>query len=400
MEQNKIRLISEKLDQAVELLKEYDIDCWITFTRESAIMGDPMLAFLASADVTWHSAFIVTSFGEKIAIVGKYDRAAVEELGVYDEIYDFVTGIQEPFVEAIWKIRPKNIALNYSETSEICDGLTYGMYTTITKMLKQSPFSGKIVSAEQLISSLRGRKSDIEKQHMQQAIDITLEIYEMIGKKIKPGVSERDLAEIILADISRRGLETAWEQTTCPAVYTGPDTAGAHYHPTDRKVEEGHLVNFDFGVKVNGYCSDLQRTWYVADANDSSVPAEVERGFSVLRESIERARAAMRPNVTGIEVDHAARSYIVENGYEEYPFGLGHQVGQFVHDGTALLGPAWEKYGSKVHQRLEEGMVFTIEPRLTVAGHGIVTMEEMVCLTADGAEYMSKPQTELYIANV
>jgi Xaa-Pro aminopeptidase len=395
MPQNNSALIKEKLDQAVGLLHEYDIDCWITFTRESAINGDPMLAFLAGADVTWHSAFIVTRQGEKTAIVGKYDRATIEELGAYDQVLDFVTGIKQPFTETLWRIKPENVALNYSEDSEICDGITYGMYTTMQKLLKASEFKGKILSAEKLISSLRGRKSQVERDRMQQAIDITLEIYQMIGGKIRPGISEKELARIILDDVERRGLVTAWEENTCPAVFTGPDTAGAHYHPTDRKVEAGHLVNFDFGVKVEGYCSDLQRTWYVSA--DGNVPDSVQRGFEVLREAIERARKAIRPGVTGIEVDHAARSYITENGYEEYPFGLGHQVGQFVHDGTALLGPAWEKYASKPHQRLEEGMIFTIEPRLTVEGHGIVTMEEMVVITADGADYMSPPQEELYV---
>lgn len=397
MAANNAPLIKEKLEQAVRLLNEYDIDCWITFTRESAINGDPMLAFVAGADVTWHSAFIVTRRGEKIAIVGKYDRATIEELGVYDQVLDFVTGIREPFTETLWRIKPDNVALNFSEDSEICDGITYGMYTTMEKLLKESEFKGRIISAEKLISSLRGRKSDEEKRRMQEAIDITLEIYEMIGTKIRPGISEKELAEIILKDIERRGLETAWEENTCPAVFTGPDTAGAHYHPTDRKVEPGHLVNFDFGVKVEGYCSDLQRTWYVAENAAGMIPAEVGKGFKVLREAIERARKAMRPGVTGIEVDHAARSYITDNGYEEYPFGLGHQVGQFVHDGTALLGPAWEKYSGKVDKRLEEGMIFTIEPRLDVAGHGIVTMEEMVVVTEDGADYLSDPQLELYV---
>ncbi|TFH05407.1 MAG: M24 family metallopeptidase [Spirochaetales bacterium] len=71
-----------------------------------------------------------------------------------------------------------------------------------------------------------------------------------------------------------------------------------------------------------------------------------------------------------------------------------HQVGRFSHDGTALLGPPWEKYAQKPFQALEENMVFTIEPRLTVPGRGICTIEEMVVVTRDGAEFLRHPQKE------
>jgi Xaa-Pro aminopeptidase len=72
-------------------------------------------------------------------------------------------------------------------------------------------------------------------------------------------------------------------------------------------------------------------------------------------------------------------------------------VGRFAHDGTALLGPAWEKYAQKPFQPLEEGMVFTVEPRLKVKGRGVVTIEEMVVITKSGAEFLAEPQKELIL---
>jgi Xaa-Pro aminopeptidase len=72
-------------------------------------------------------------------------------------------------------------------------------------------------------------------------------------------------------------------------------------------------------------------------------------------------------------------------------------VGRFVHDGTALLGPAWEKYANKPFEIIEEHMVFTIEPRLTVPGRGVVTVEEMVLVTAERARFLAAPQTELVL---
>ena len=106
---------------------------------------------------------------------------------------------------------------------------------------------------------------------------------------------------------------------------------------------------------------------------------------------------AIKPGVTGVEMDDIARNYIVKNGYPEYPHGLGHQVGKEVHDGGAGLFPSWEKYGNAPFLKLEERQVFTIEPRLPVEGYGVSTLEEEVYLTKSGCKFISKPQKELIL---
>ncbi len=103
-------LINEKIAQSVELLKEFNIDCWITFTRESAINGDPVLPFLVSSSLTWHSALIVTRSGFTKAIVGEYDRRTVEDLGAYQTVVGYVTGFREPFLSTMKSINPASIA--------------------------------------------------------------------------------------------------------------------------------------------------------------------------------------------------------------------------------------------------------------------------------------------------
>ena len=99
-------LINEKVNQAKELLKEFGIDCWMTFVRESQINGDPTLAFLVEADVTWHSAFIFTKSGKTAAIVGKYDVETVKDLNAYDEVIGFVTGVNEPLQKYLKELNP------------------------------------------------------------------------------------------------------------------------------------------------------------------------------------------------------------------------------------------------------------------------------------------------------
>ena len=141
----------------------------------------------------------------------------------------------------------------------------------------------------------------------------------------------------------------------------------------------------------------MQRTFYVLDRGETAPPPEVRKGFNTIVEAIERSRKAMKPGVQGVEIDTIARDTITAAGYAEFPHALGHQVGRFAHDGTALLGPAWEKYGRRPFVRLEAGMVFTLEPRLTVPDHGIATIEDMVEVTESGAEFLSTPQKELIV---
>jgi Xaa-Pro aminopeptidase len=390
-------LIEEKVRQAVGILKENDVDCWITFVRESGIVHDPMLDFLVQADVTWHSAFIITMSGKSYAIVGQMDKATIEDLGVYTHVLGYVEGIKEPLVKTIKDVDPSSIALNYSKGSEICDGLTHGMYLTIHGFLDEIGYADKIVSAEKIASSLKARKTDVEIQRMTQAIEHTLDIYAKVTGFIAPGKTEKEIAAFMIHEVEKRGLDFAWERSHCPAVFTGPETAEAHYKPTDRKVERGHVLNMDFGVKFEDYCSDIQRTFYILEKGETGAPEEVQKGFDTIVAAIELARRAIKPGVKGMEIDKVARDYIVSRGYEEFPHALGHQVGRFAHDGTALLGPAWEKYAQKPFQLLEEGMVFTIEPRLKVPGRGVVTIEEMVVITEDSAEFLAEPQKELIL---
>ena len=387
--------IREKSAQATALLAEQGIDCWITYVRESALNGDPILPYIVGCDLTWHSALLFGADGSRTAIVGRYDRQMVVDTGAYDRVVDYVTGIREPLIAEIRRLAPRTIALNYSVDSEICDGLTHGMYLDLTTILREAGCDARITGAEGIVAALRQRKTGSELARMREAIRHTLEIFTLTGTFIRPGMTEAGIAAFVRAEVERRGLGYAWDMHTCPAVFTGPDTAGAHYGPTSRPVEHGHVVNMDFGVRVDGYVSDIQRSFYVLRDGEREAPPAVRHGFETIRASIEAARKEVRPGAQGITADTAARAVLTAAGYAEFPHGLGHQVGRCAHDGMALLGPAWEKYGRKPFVPVEPGMVFTIEPRLTVPGHGVVTIEEMVVVTDHGAEYLSDPQTVL-----
>lgn len=388
-------LIKEKIEQARGILKEHQIDCWLTFVRETQITGDPALQFLVDGDLTWHSALIVSASGPAVAIVGAYDKKTVEDTGAYDEVLGFVQGIRTDLLRTMTTLSPKSIAVNYSEESEVCDGLTHGMFLTLVSMLSEIGFEDRLVSAEKIVSALRQRKTPWEIERIRKAVEATERIFEAVGGFIRPGRTEKEIATFVKTEMDAARLQPAWEPRVCPAVFTGPDTAEAHYGPTDRKVEPGHVINMDFGVKVDGYCADLQRSWYVRREGEVAPPADVKAGFDTIVRAIEDARRCLKPGAKGIEADRAARQVLADAGYEEFPHALGHQVGRFAHDGSALLAPAWEKYGKKPFESIEKGMVFTLEPRLTVPGKGIVTMEEMVLVADHGADYLSTPQKDV-----
>lgn len=390
-------LILEKQKQAVEILKEKDIDMWMTFVRETGNIKDPMLDMIVGTGATWHSAFIITKEGETVAVIGSLEKANMETVGTFKRIVPYLKSVKEDLIKVLSEFDPKKIAINFSRNSSLADGLTYGCYLELIELLKDTPYKDRFISSEEIVAALRGRKSTKELTLMKDSIKETLSIFDEVTGFLQPGKSEKEVAQFVRNRVKEKGFDFAWDEEHCPAVFTGPDTAGAHSGPTDRKIERGHVINMDFGVKKNGYCADLQRTWYVLKEGETEVPAEVLKGFNVIKESIQLAAKAVKPGMKGWEIDNIARSYIVENGYEEYPHGLGHQVGRVAHDGGALLGPRWERYGNLPYMELEENQVFTIEPRLTIPGYGIATIEEEVVVTKDGCEFLSDNQTEIYI---
>lgn len=391
------KLLKEKTEQAVKILNEKNTDMWITFVRESTTTIDPILEMITGVNCTWQSAFIFTSDGEATAIVGSAEMDNLKSLGIYNNLVGYLQSIREPLVEYIKSKNPREIAINYSKSSVLADGITHGMYLILQDYLKGTGFENKLISSEEIISSLRGKKSNTELSIMREAVKETLRIFDEVSNFIKPGVSEIEIADFIRALTTIDGFGLAWDKDHCPAVFTGPDTQGPHSGPTDKKVEKGHLVNIDFGIKYNNYCSDLQRTWYVLRDNEDKAPPEVEKGFNVIRDAIQKVVDKLKPGVQGCEMDDIARSYIIEQGYEEYPHGLGHQVGRNVHDGGTGLLPRWERYGNSPYMKVEESQVFTIEPRLKVNGYGTATIEEEVFITREGCEFISKPQKELML---
>ena len=390
-------LIDEKIEQAVGILREKGVDLWLTFVRESSTTPDPVLELILGTSVTWQSAFVLTASGERVAVVGSLDVANIEDHGYYREVIGYKESIREPLLEVLRRFDPARIAINFSTNDVLADGLTHGMYLLLRDYLDGTPYAERLVSSEKVVAALRGRKSPTELERIRRSIELALQMFATVDREVRVGMTEKEVAAIMKREMERAGVRPAWDPDYCPSVFTGPESAGAHAGPTDRKIEPGHLMNIDFGVILNDYASDLQRTWYFRRPGESQAPEAVQRGFDTIRDAISLAAEALRPGVEGWQVDQVARQHIVDQGFEEFPHALGHQLGRRAHDGAGLLCPRWERYGDLPYEKVEAGQVYTLEPRLTVPGHGVATIEEIVVVREDGAEFLSERQMELYV---
>jgi Xaa-Pro aminopeptidase len=359
------------------------------------MMPDPALDLILGLNLTWHSAFILSRSGRHTAIIGHFDAENVRNLGVYHEVIGYHQGISQPLLAALDKLAPQSIALNYSQSDVAADGLTLGNYKTLLGYFKDTPYADRLLSAERIIGSLRGRKTQAEIQRVSAAIATTETLFNEVESYVQPGMTQRQIADFVRGRIEQLDLGYAWEEQYNPIVTCGPHSPYGHVEPGNVPLEKGHTLHMDLGVRQNGYCSDLQRMWYVLDDGETAAPPEVQHAFDTVYGAIKAGEGALRPGVPGWQVDAAARQHIVDAGYPEYMHAFGHLLGRSAHDGATVLGPQWERYKGICERPVEAGNIFTLELHVVVPNRGLMSLEEDVLVTENGVKYLSTPQTQL-----
>ena len=300
-------LFQEKVRQAVSILEEKNIDLWMTFIRETSAVPDPVLPLIYGSTLTWPSALIITRSGETIAILGNLEAEAARRTGAYQQVVGYDKSIQPELVRILKRLNPDQIAVNISANDPTADGLTHGMYQQLKNYLAPTPFSARLISAETIIAALRGRKTPTEIGRIRTAVETTEEIYRQTFDYLQPGQTEIQVSQFMHARILALGVTEAWDYEDCPAVNSGPDSQVGHAGPTGIILERGHLVHFDFGVKQEEYCSDIQRMLYLLKPGETGAPDPVQHAFQTVVFAIQSAVAAMRPGMLGSEIDYIAR---------------------------------------------------------------------------------------------
>ena len=194
------------------------------------------------------------------------------------------------------------------------------------------------------------------------------------------GLTESGLRDRLDAEMARRGSDGPSFPTI---VATGQNGVHPHHEPTAGEIRPGHMVVIDMGATVEGWMSDMTRTVRVG-----AVPDELEEMWSLVAEAQRAGLAAVRPGVTGREVDEAVRSVFRSAGVEhEFVHGTGHGVGTVIHEEPIL--------NRKCGTALLQGEVVTVEPGLYREGVGGVRIEDLVVVTATGCRILTKTPKEL-----
>jgi Xaa-Pro aminopeptidase len=381
----KLEFLKKKLKFVKETMEAQGVDMWLTFTREGN--EDPLVQDLRFNDLTWRSAAIIERDGKKTAIVGSLEEETVRQQKFYDEIIGYESeGAAPKLSEFVRKRKPKKIAVNTSYDEGAADGLSSGMERYLKAALKD--YSKRLVSGEDLAIALRARMIPAEIELVKKSIAECEKIYDSIEDAIKPGKRDKDVHDFAHKLLTERKLESAWAYDRCPSVVVGNAPMG-HVGYYGSKIKRGDFVKLDFGVKYDGYCSDIQRNYFVGPGQ---VPKGVRQMFKVARDANDAALAILKPGVPGYRIDQAGRRLIVKRRYPEYKHALGHALGRSTHEIGPLLGPRWpNRYGKQGEKQVQQDMVFTIEPSVT-SKFGTCNLEQDVLVTSNGYQELSKPQ--------
>lgn len=238
-----------------------------------------------------------------------------------------------------------------------------------------SLIAGKLLPVSGLIENLRVIKYPDEIEAIKTSACITKKVLKRIIKEVKNGRTEKDIAAKIDFLLKKEGADSSSFDTI---VASGENASMPHARPQKRRIRSGDVVVLDFGARCDGYSSDLTRTLFVG-----RISPYLYIAYSIVAAAQKRAISRIKPGVKISEIDGAARDYITEKGFGNY-FGhaTGHSVGIDVHELPSI--------NSKNRTMLKAGMVFTVEPGIYMSGIGGVRIEDMVLVTKNGYEILTR----------
>jgi len=248
------------------------------------------------------------------------------------------------------------------------------------RLIEAAAPGARVEEADAVFSQLRAVKDAIEIAAMRRAAQISQDALSRTLDAFKVGMTEKEVAAELLVNMLRGGAESLPFE---PIVVAGPNSALPHAVPGERRVQRGDLLLFDFGATVDGYASDITRTFAVGAIGD-----ELKRIYDLVLKANEVGRNTAGPGVSGQAVDRAARKVIVDGNYGEFfRHRTGHGLGMEGHEAPYVVEGNTTPF--------EPGNVVTIEPGIYLEGRGGVRIEDDVVITADGVESLTTFPREL-----
>lgn len=233
-----------------------------------------------------------------------------------------------------------------------------------------------LVPTANMVEALRQVKSEEEIQKTVQALRLAEDAFLSVLDRVRPGLTEKEAAWALEKAMREAGAQSL----SFPVIVaSGPNSALPHAVPSDRKMAPGEPILFDWGARLDEYCSDTTRTLVIG---------KPDRHFKKVFDTVVRARdmaiAAIRSGASGTQVDQIARDHISQSGFAgKFGHGLGHGTGLAVHE-SPRLSPITD-------ERLESGMIVTVEPGIYLPGWGGIRMENQVVVRESGAQVLNHP---------
>jgi Xaa-Pro aminopeptidase len=228
------------------------------------------------------------------------------------------------------------------------------------------------------IEGLRIIKTKVEIQNIRNAVLLNEKVFQAAYANLKPGQTERQVAMQIEAMMKEQGAQGPAFETI---VASGANAALPHAVPTDKVIQEGETVIIDMGLKLNNYCSDMTRTVVLGKPDKKT--REIYR---IVRKAQLAGQKKIRAGITAREADMAARQIIRQAGFgPHFGHSLGHGVGLAVHEAPSL--------NKRKRNKLQPGMVVTVEPGIYIPGWGGVRLENMVVVEKNGCMLLNRDTT-------
>ncbi len=235
----------------------------------------------------------------------------------------------------------------------------------------------KVIETRGLLSKLRIIKDDVELAIIRKAIRCQQEALGATFADLRVGQSEADIAGRLEFEMKKRGADGPAFGTNVSAK---ANSSKPHYRPSSKvKLTSGKPLLIDWGARVEGYCSDMTRTWGIG-----SMPKKIRTIYAIVLDAQLAAIDAIHGGASCKQVDAVARRIIDGAGYGEYyGHGLGHGIGLDIHEGPSLSPRSGPR------DLLEPGMIVTVEPGIYLPGVGGVRIEDDVLVTAKGRRVLS-----------
>ena len=388
----------EKLSIVYRTLNEQNVDAWLITGRETIMKREPILRVLGDMDFIIATTLIFSREGRCIAIVSPLDAECYKLIQGIDEVIVYPGAMKDTIAQVLTRLNPGVLALDFSSDDAAADGLTVGMHMMLQDVFKSIGFKGEVTSAFPIINKVKGIKTKSQQEKIRDCAVLAEKYLRRIPSICREETTSLDLFRFLHEVAFEDGYGMSWAESQCPGVSVDPNVPSGHMGIISTPLVKGYVINIDYGVSRDGYCSDLQRMYYVLKDDEEDAPEHIRKAFNLVRDAIRAAVAFMKPGVTGFQVDQVARHMIIDEGFDSWNAALGHQVGHETHDGGTILANRRPRYNKPalIDTPLDAGNVFAVEPSVKVA-EGRIGIEENVVITENGGVFLAPPQEELML---